>query len=66
MYKDVLRSIDGIEIFPVIGIAIFFLFFVAWIIYVTTMKKQDVDTYSAIPLDLDLDDKIKANDESNI
>lgn len=53
MYKDVLRSIEGIDIFPVIGFLIFFTFFLAWSLYAFKMKKETVSEISSLPLDLE-------------
>lgn len=52
MYKEVLRSIGGIEIFPVIGILIFFSFFVLMFWYVWSMGKEELQQRSSMPLDL--------------
>jgi len=51
MYKNVLRSIDNIDIFPVIGLAIFMGFFCAWLFYVWTMKKDHVEKMGNMPLE---------------
>lgn len=61
MYKDVLRSIEGIELFPVIGIVIFFTFFMAWVIYVVKMKNSHIDELSAMPLEFDSDIQNEGN-----
>ncbi|MEH0158509.1 hypothetical protein V6R21_30935 [Limibacter armeniacum] len=67
MYKDVLRSIEGIEVFPVIGIIIFFTFFTAWLIYAFSMKKEQVNALSSLPLELDSDaHKNELTNESNV
>ncbi|ANQ51126.1 cbb3-type cytochrome c oxidase subunit 3 [Flammeovirga yaeyamensis] len=63
MYKDVLRSIEDVEIFPVIGILIFFTFFVAWSIYAFSMKKDEVAELSSMPLDLDEDTENNSTNE---
>ncbi|KXX69560.1 MULTISPECIES: hypothetical protein [Flammeovirga] len=62
MYKDVLRSIEGIDIFPVIGFLIFFVFFLAWSFYAFKMKNDTVSEISNLPLDLDEE---KENDSTN-
>ncbi|MEL6698434.1 MAG: cbb3-type cytochrome c oxidase N-terminal domain-containing protein [Bacteroidota bacterium] len=49
--KEVLRSIDGIDLFPVIAIAIFFTFFVLLLIYVMRLKKEEVQHMASIPLE---------------
>lgn len=50
MYKDILRSIDNIEIWPVISFIIFFLFFLMLLWYVFTTDKKFIDTMSRKPL----------------
>ena len=44
-------TIDGVSIYPIISFIIFFVFFIAIIYYVITMKKNYVDEVSHIPLD---------------
>ncbi|NEN23933.1 cbb3-type cytochrome c oxidase subunit 3 [Cryomorpha ignava] len=48
--KHNMESIIGIEIFPIISVLIFFLFFVGLIIYAIRMKQSEVDEISALPL----------------
>lgn len=50
-FKDHAASIDGISIYPIISLLIFFLFFVALLYYVTKMDKNKVNEISRIPLD---------------
>jgi hypothetical protein len=49
MYKNVLRSIVDIEIFPVIGLAIFMGFFVMLLIYVFRMSRAHVHHMETMP-----------------
>ena len=49
--KHNMETIAGIEIFPVIALLIFFLFFVGLTIWVMTYKKQKIDELSNIPLE---------------
>jgi cytochrome c oxidase cbb3-type subunit IV len=49
-------SIEGIDIYPMISLLIFFLFFVAVLYYVKTMDKKSVAEISALPLDLEGND----------
>ncbi len=54
MYKfiqDVTENIEGAEIYPMISLLIFFLFFVALLWFVLKMSKERVDILSNIPLD---------------
>lgn len=48
--RNVLESVAGLEIFPIIGIIIFLGFFIGLIVYVVKMKKEDVEAFSQMPL----------------
>ncbi len=49
--KKYAESIDGINIYPIISLLIFFLFFVVLLYYVKRMDKTKVKEISRIPLD---------------
>ncbi len=49
--KGHLTSIDGIEIFPVISLLIFFTFFVGLGIYVFRADRKKIEEIERIPLD---------------
>jgi cytochrome c oxidase cbb3-type subunit 3 len=51
MLREVLHSIQGIAIYPVIGIFIFVAAFLAVIVYTWRMRKSEVDYASRLPLD---------------
>ncbi|MBT4498438.1 MAG: cbb3-type cytochrome c oxidase subunit 3 [Gemmatimonadetes bacterium] len=51
MYKEVLRSIEGIEIYPIIALLIFFAFFVGVIVWSTRIDKERLRELSILPLD---------------
>lgn len=50
MYKDVLRSLEDVSLFPVIAIIIFFVFFVAVFFWVLRMDKKHVHQMADLPL----------------
>ncbi len=50
MEKNVLQSISGVAIFPIISFAIFFLFFLGLAVYVLFVNRRHVDTMSQLPL----------------
>ncbi|TGV02654.1 CcoQ/FixQ family Cbb3-type cytochrome c oxidase assembly chaperone [Flavivirga rizhaonensis] len=54
--KNHMESIIGIEIYPMISLLIFFIFFVALFWWVVTAKKDYIKTVSNIPLDNQNDD----------
>lgn len=49
--KNHMDSIAGIEIYPMISLLIFFIFFVGLFWWVFTAKKEYIDRMSDIPLD---------------
>jgi len=51
MYKDVLRSIASVELFPIVGILIFMGFFVIISIYALKMSKKEVSQLENIPFE---------------
>ena len=50
MYKNVLQSIAGIELYPLISFFIFFLFFLGLLLYVVVANRQHISTMSQLPL----------------
>lgn len=56
--KGHLESITGIEIYPMISLLIFFIFFVVLFYWVITAKKDYITTVSNIPLDNQNDTKL--------
>ncbi|HLG30440.1 MAG TPA: hypothetical protein VI387_09540 [Candidatus Brocadiales bacterium] len=51
MEKEVLRAIAGIDIFPVVSLIIFFVFFVAVVIYAFRADKNFIAKMSSLPLE---------------
>ncbi|MFN4233527.1 MAG: CcoQ/FixQ family Cbb3-type cytochrome c oxidase assembly chaperone [Bacteroidia bacterium] len=49
-FINYLSTIAGIEIYPLISLIIFFLFFVALFVYVFTTKKEHIAEVEVIPL----------------
>jgi len=49
--KNHMESITGIEVYPLISLLIFFIFFVVLFWWVFTAKKDYIKTVSNIPLD---------------
>ena len=50
MYKNVLQSIAGIEIFPMISFMIFFVFFLGLLLYVVLSDKKHLTAMAEMPL----------------
>ncbi len=49
--KHNLTSIDGVSIYPIISLLIFFLFFAVMITWVYRMRKTEVEELSNIPFE---------------
>ncbi|WP_116524785.1 CcoQ/FixQ family Cbb3-type cytochrome c oxidase assembly chaperone [Seonamhaeicola aphaedonensis] len=56
--KNHMESITGIEIYPIISLLIFFIFFVALFWWVVSAKKDYIKRVSNIPLDNQNDDTL--------
>lgn len=50
MYKEVLRSIEDIDIMPMISLVVFMLFFIGMFIWVVSVDKKYVDHMKWLPL----------------
>lgn len=55
----VLEGVADIQIFPIIGLIIFFTLFIALIFHVARMSREEVDEYSHMPLS---DDNYPSNE----
>lgn len=51
MIKEVARSIPNIEVYPIISLSIFFLFFLGLGWYVIRAKKEEMNRKKNIPLE---------------
>jgi cytochrome c oxidase cbb3-type subunit 4 len=51
MYKDILRSITGIETFPVVSLLLFVTVFTAVLISVVRMDRRHAEALAMLPLD---------------
>ncbi len=51
--KGSLENIDGVEIYPIISLLIFFFFFVGVFVWIFTIKKKYIEEVSNIPLEED-------------
>lgn len=62
MRRDVIETIQGIEIYPLISLVIFVAFFIGLIYYVVRLRKSDIDRWKDMPLDDDEPDNDISND----
>lgn len=65
MYKDVLRAIDNIDILPVVGLLIFFIFFTLMLIEVFQIGKNDIKRMEQLPFEFDSDQNTAQNERKN-
>ena len=61
MYKEILQSIAGIEVFPVISLVLFVAVFAAVIISVARMDRTRAEGLAALPLDESTDRRLTEN-----
>lgn len=66
MDKKVLQSIAGVEIYPIISFAIFFLFFLGLLVYVVRANRQHLHAMSQLPLLAESDEALKAHLEHDV
>jgi amino acid permease len=59
MLRDIFSSLGGIEKYGIISTLIFVIFFVMLIIQVVSLKRDDMDRCSRMPLD----DSVKEKDD---
>jgi cytochrome c oxidase cbb3-type subunit 4 len=50
MYKEVLRSIEGIGMYPLISLVVFMLFFITVFLRVLVVRKAEAAHMAALPL----------------
>jgi cytochrome c oxidase cbb3-type subunit 4 len=49
--KGIMGSIDGVEVYPIVSLLVFFIFFVVLGFYVFKMSKKHVSEMKQVPLD---------------
>lgn len=54
MFRDVLQAIEGIEIYPIISMIIFLLFFILIVIWAIKLDKKVVKNMKHLPLENNL------------
>lgn len=51
MYKEILRSIENIEIYPIISLLLFMLFFIGMFLWVVWVPKGYIDHMKSLPIE---------------
>ncbi|SDW72143.1 hypothetical protein SAMN05444411_10245 [Lutibacter oricola] len=60
--KHNLAGIDGVEIYPIISLLLFFLVFSSMLIFVLKLPKRRIDELSNLPMDSDTDKNENSNE----
>lgn len=47
--KNILEGVDGLELYPIVGMLLFLIFFIILIVRVVRLKAEDVNTNSHLP-----------------
>ena len=53
MFRNIFSHVEGITIYPIVAMILFFVIFVGVIIYTYNMKKTTIDYISNLPLEND-------------
>lgn len=53
MYMDILRAIAGIEIFPILSLLVFFVFFAAMLVWAARLDRRQLARHARLPLEGD-------------
>lgn len=65
MFKHYFEQVHNVELWPIISLSIFFIFFIGLILYIIKMDKNYVDEMSNLPIDQTESDSTKTY-ESNV
>lgn len=50
MYKEILQSIEGVEIYPIISLIVFVIFFIVVTVWLIRMDKNYINEMKQLPL----------------
>ncbi|GMU96135.1 MULTISPECIES: cbb3-type cytochrome c oxidase subunit 3 [Ignavibacterium] len=62
MYKEILQSIKGVEIYPIISLIVFILFFIVVIIRLVRMDKSYISKMKQLPLNNEENNKTNSGE----
>ena len=51
MYKEILRTIAGVEVYPIVSLLLFVLVFTGMLVWVTRLDRKRLSGFAALPLD---------------
>lgn len=65
MIRNYLQSIEGVEIYPLISLVVFVLFFVIMFIWIIRVDKNYIKEMEELPLDLEKNSDLKSTGETS-
>jgi cytochrome c oxidase cbb3-type subunit 4 len=65
MIRNYLQSIEGVEIYPLISLVVFVLFFVIMFIWILRVDKNYIKEMEELPLDLENNRDLNSNGETS-
>ena len=65
MIRNYLQSIEGVEIYPLISLVVFLLFFVIMIIWMLKADKNYIKEMEELPLELEKNRNLKSTGETD-
>jgi hypothetical protein len=65
MIRNYLQSIEGVEIYPLISLVVFVVFFVAVFIWILKIDNNYIKKMKELPLELDNDRNLNSTGEKN-
>lgn len=63
MFKHYFEQIENVEIWPIISLSIFFIFFICLLLYVIKVDKKYIDDVSQLPMD---DSSLKSHNKRQL
>ena len=51
MYKEILRTIAGVEVYPVVSLVLFVVVFTIMLVWVARLDRKRLSGFAALPLD---------------
>jgi len=65
MIRNYLQSIEGVEIYPLISLVVFILFFVIMFIWILRVDKNYIKEMEELPLDLEKNSDLNSTGETD-
>jgi len=66
MIRNYLQSIEGVEIYPLISLVVFLLFFVIMIIWMIKVDKNYIKEMEKLPLELEKNRNLNSTGETDV